>query len=198
MCTSPNGYECTATVEKNGFLNYNFSTHNHIGYVSTGATSTAAPLTSGLAGLLIAINPYLSNVQVRNIINETCDNIDAANPAYIGKLGSGRINAYQAVLLGAAYANKSQYAGALSLNNTRHLDRAGGKVHLIFHSGGEVFYRRSSDNGHSWELTKRLTKGNGSNARESLVAAHDNSVHVVFQHKNDNGTYNVMLSQFNT
>ena len=100
----------------------------------------------------------------------------------------------QAILLGWAYANKSQYAGALSLNNTRHLDRAGGKLHLIFHSGGEVFYRRSADNGNSWELTKRLSAGNGSNARESLVAAHDNSVHVVFQHKNDDGTYNVMYT----
>ncbi len=61
--------ECTATVEKNGFLTYDFSTHSHIGYVSTGATSTAAPITAGLAGLLNALNPSLTNVQIRTIIN---------------------------------------------------------------------------------------------------------------------------------
>ncbi|MHB2153833.1 S8 family serine peptidase [Calditrichota bacterium GD2] len=164
-------------------------------------TSSACPHASATAALVYSVNPKININTLKSILFNTSDKVGNYNyswnsnkPGHSKELGYGRINAYQAVLLGAAYANKSQYAGALSLNNTRHLDRAGGKVHLIFHSGGEVFYRRSSDNGHSWELTKRLTKGNGSNARESLVAAHDNSVHVVFQHKNDDETYNVMYT----
>jgi outer membrane protein assembly factor BamB len=50
-----------------------------------------------LAGLVWSRNPTLTNQEVRTIIEGNCDNIDALNPGYAGKLGKGRINAYKAL-----------------------------------------------------------------------------------------------------
>jgi hypothetical protein len=55
-------------------------------------TSLATPFVSGLAGLLAGMHPTWGNDDIANQIINTCDNIDAENPRYIGKLGAGRIN----------------------------------------------------------------------------------------------------------
>jgi subtilisin family serine protease len=60
-------------------------------------TSTAAPHVAGLAALILAKYPYFTNKQVQDTIIKTAENIDSQNPAYKGKLGSGRINAYLAL-----------------------------------------------------------------------------------------------------
>jgi subtilisin family serine protease len=60
-------------------------------------TSMAAPHVAGLAALIWSRNPGLSNAQVRALIETTCDNIDALNPTFAGKLGKGRINAFRAL-----------------------------------------------------------------------------------------------------
>ena len=68
-------------------------------YDSWNGTSLASPYVAGLAGLIKAVFPSLTNAQIVNrIINvNNVDNIDAQNPGYIGKLGSGRINIYKAL-----------------------------------------------------------------------------------------------------
>jgi subtilisin family serine protease len=60
-------------------------------------TSMAAPHVAGLAALIRSRNRTLSVPQVRQIVESTCDDIDAKNPSFAGKLGKGRINAYKAV-----------------------------------------------------------------------------------------------------
>jgi hypothetical protein len=60
-------------------------------------TSMAAPHVAGLAALVWSANRDLTNLQVRQVIEEACDNIDAANPASVSALGRGRINAFRAV-----------------------------------------------------------------------------------------------------
>ena len=60
-------------------------------------TSVATPLVSGAAALLKAVNPLISNVQIRNILMAQADNIDLLNIDYAGKLGAGRLNVYRAV-----------------------------------------------------------------------------------------------------
>jgi hypothetical protein len=62
-------------------------------------TSMAAPHVTGLAALIWSRNRTLTNQQVRKIIEISCDNIDAQNPGFVGKLGKGRINAYRALKL---------------------------------------------------------------------------------------------------
>jgi subtilisin family serine protease len=64
----------------------------------------AAPHVAGLAALVWSANLGLSNVDVRRIVEDSCVNVDAANPGFAGLLGRGRINAYEAV-------TRAQYEG---------------------------------------------------------------------------------------
>ncbi len=74
------------------------------GYLS--GTSMACPLVSGLAALMLSMDPNLSPEDLEICLKNSCDNIDAQNPAYMGQLGAGRINAYQALIcLGAIKAD---------------------------------------------------------------------------------------------
>jgi hypothetical protein len=56
-------------------------------------TGYAAPLASGLAALLRAQMPAATNAEIIEHIRQTADDIDGVNPAFAGKLGTGRINA---------------------------------------------------------------------------------------------------------
>ena len=60
-------------------------------------TSMASPHAAGVAALIWSRNRTLTNQQVRALLESTCDNIDALNPGFAGKLGKGRINAFRAV-----------------------------------------------------------------------------------------------------
>lgn len=55
-------------------------------------TSVAVPQVSGAAALALSVNPRLSLVKLREIILQTATPIDAVNPEYSGKLGSGLLN----------------------------------------------------------------------------------------------------------
>lgn len=83
-------------------------------------TSSATPHVAALAGLVLSVNPDLSNVEVRQIISETADKVN--QPAYVyvpaagkpfgawnNEVGYGRINAERALLV--ACASKSRSAG---------------------------------------------------------------------------------------
>lgn len=74
-----------------------YSTMPNNSYTFKDGTSMACPLVAGLAGLIWSKKPTLTSQEVRNIIEETCDNIDSVNPGLSGKLGKGRINAYRAL-----------------------------------------------------------------------------------------------------
>ena len=66
---------------------------------STG-TSFAAPLVTGTAAMIRAVNPSLTAVEVMNILKQTADASIydiPENAPYIGKLGTGRLDAYKAV-----------------------------------------------------------------------------------------------------
>lgn len=67
-----------------------------------GGTSSACPGVAGVAALILAANPALTQVQVRDVLRETCDRIDAANGRYDARghspwYGYGRVNAAKAV-----------------------------------------------------------------------------------------------------
>ena len=66
-------------------------------YAWMAGTSQATPHVSGLAGLLRAQNPLWTNTEIENRIMATADPIDSMNPGYEGKLGAGRINAFNAL-----------------------------------------------------------------------------------------------------
>ncbi|RQV98077.1 MAG: hypothetical protein EH225_13795, partial [Calditrichaeota bacterium] len=67
------------------------------GYAWIDGTSFSSPMVAGLAGLVKTKFPSMTNDDIRNRILLTSNNIDYANPQFAGKLGAGRINAFQAV-----------------------------------------------------------------------------------------------------
>lgn len=68
-------------------------------YITGNGTSFAAPMVSGTIALMLAVNPCLTVDQIEFILKETAVNIDAMNPAYVGMLGAGRLDAQAAVAM---------------------------------------------------------------------------------------------------
>lgn len=90
-------------------------------------TSSATPHVAALAGLIISVNPALTNLDVRRIISETTDKINAAAYVYLptaGKpfgtwnndVGYGRINAERALLVACSSAEPCREAGSCCVN----------------------------------------------------------------------------------
>jgi len=93
---------------------YSTLPNNTYGYMS--GTSMATPLTAGLCGLVWAKNPSMSPQAVLNCITTTAANIYtiSGNSAYAGKLGAGRIDAYQALLCAQSSTNNPPVANFTS------------------------------------------------------------------------------------
>jgi PKD repeat protein len=66
-------------------------------YGMLSGTSMATPMVAGLAGLMRSFNPAKTVDQIDSCLRATADPIDLLNPGYVGQLGAGRINAFQAV-----------------------------------------------------------------------------------------------------
>lgn len=67
-----------------------------------GGTSSSTPLVAGICGLMLSVNPNLTEPEVREILRDTSDKIDPANGAYgadghSNLYGYGRVNAAKAV-----------------------------------------------------------------------------------------------------
>jgi len=75
----------------------------------------ATPLVAGLAGLILSVNPTLTPNQVENCLRTTADNIDGANPTFIGQMGGGRINAYNAVQCALTGITETNFNGKATL-----------------------------------------------------------------------------------
>ena len=82
--------------------------NNSYSYMS--GTSMASPMVSGLLGLMKSLNPTMPNTALINCMYSSADNIDGANPGYIGRLGAGRINAFQALQCVSASLNNPPVA----------------------------------------------------------------------------------------
>lgn len=68
-------------------------------YAYMSGTSMATPIVAGLLGLMKSLNPNITPSQMVTCLTSTCDNIYSisGNAAYNGLLGSGRINANNAM-----------------------------------------------------------------------------------------------------
>jgi serine protease len=75
-----------------------FTGNYNPGYANLQGTSMASPMVAGLCALVKSVNPQMTQTQITNCVLSTADNINGVNGNFIGQLGAGRINAYQAVL----------------------------------------------------------------------------------------------------
>ncbi|MES2763357.1 MAG: S8/S53 family peptidase [Bacteroidota bacterium] len=66
-------------------------------YITTSGTSMSSPVVAGAAGIVKNHFPSYNGLQVGERLKVTADNIYAANPSFINKLGTGRINLYRAL-----------------------------------------------------------------------------------------------------
>jgi serine protease len=85
------------TIGLNSFYGIPNSTFGNGKYDGMQGTSMASPIVAGLAGLILSVNPAMTQAQVRNCIVNTADNINALNTSFTGQFGSGRINAQAAL-----------------------------------------------------------------------------------------------------
>ncbi len=76
-------------------------------YGNSHGTSIASPMVAGVVALMLAVNPNLIPDQIRDILKSTADDIYyiPQNEPYIGLLGTGRVNAYAAVLTAQCMLN---------------------------------------------------------------------------------------------
>jgi PKD repeat protein len=72
-------------------------------YARIQGTSMASPNVAGLVGLIKSHVPTASNQDIINCLLSSADNINTANPTFIGQLGSGRINAFAALTCISAF-----------------------------------------------------------------------------------------------
>lgn len=97
------------TTDRLGGFGYSIGDY----YDRFNGTSSATPVVAGLAGLLLSLRPSLSNVEVRHIIETTCDKISPALYAYANvpskpsgtwneEVGYGRISVERALLQACA------------------------------------------------------------------------------------------------
>jgi len=84
-----------------------YSTYLHNEYKNESGTSMSAPFVAGCAGLLLSQNPLLSNIEVYNLINISCD--DLGENGYDNVYGYGIINA-EKLMLNAGIDTKPQSA----------------------------------------------------------------------------------------
>ena len=77
-----------------------------------GGTSCSTPLAAALAALLLSIDPDLTAVQVKQIMQETADKIGQADGQYVAGhsllYGYGRINAHRAAKRAAGVVENYQ------------------------------------------------------------------------------------------
>jgi thermitase len=76
-----------------------WTTYANGSYSGFSGTSAATAVVSGLAALVRSANPALSNAQVKEILEDTADDLGA--PGFDATYGYGRVNAYRAVLAAA-------------------------------------------------------------------------------------------------
>jgi PKD repeat protein len=66
-------------------------------YIDYDGTSMACPMVSGIIGLMLSHVPTLTPDEVESCLESSCDDFYALNPGYIGQLGAGRVNAWEAL-----------------------------------------------------------------------------------------------------
>ena len=164
-------------------------------YTTVSGSSLAAPHVAALCGLILSINPSLLPDEVENIIYSTATDLEPTGKD--DHFGYGLIDAQKALLETLdrlAAENKSVNQTATGQNNGRRLVKSGSNCHLVFASGGEIFYRKSTNSGTSWQTPVRITTGNGENDYPSLTLGYYSQILVTWQRKTGTNTHDIYFA----
>ena len=80
-------------------------------YLTGSGTSYASPIVVGTVGLMLSVNPCLSNWEIETYLKQSSVDINLLNPNYAGLIGAGRLNAEGAVALAANSASNTAPCG---------------------------------------------------------------------------------------
>ena len=117
------------------------------GYQTTQGTSFSAPIVSGVLALLKSMYPDSGQGWLENRLLDSADPIDDMNPNYVGMLGSGRVNAFNA-LGQPLYPNLNYNAQALQIIN----DDGNG----VLNPGEGAYLRITIKNADGWALASNV------------------------------------------
>lgn len=128
----------------------NGTTHRSNGYHYSSGSSMATPQVSGVAALLLSINPNLTTQQLKTAILESVDipNIGGVNPLENLCVTDGRLNAYNAV----KYV-LSNYGSSTTLNyNTKSLSKTVDSTSTFFNEKN-YFLKMNVENAYEYDFT---------------------------------------------
>lgn len=107
-----NWYGDIYTIDREGTRGYNQNQNGNY-YAYFGMTSAAAPMVSGVASLMLSVNPNLTSNQVKEIIEKTAQKINGyqfepissahPNGTWNEKVGYGLVDAHKAVVYAYMY-----------------------------------------------------------------------------------------------
>lgn len=148
-------------------------------------------ITSALDSRLPFVAPTVAGVATGSqwILAEGWSFSDTLSP------GEGRLYRIRdATLDELALLGRSVSPGATAPNNQRKLFReSGGTLHEVFESGGEVFYRKTTNNGRSWQNTARLSDSLGQNGSPGITARLNTQegttyLYIIYSYTDNGGT----------
>src|SRR5699024_3059154 len=126
------------------------------GYRLGTGTSQSSPIVAGVAALVFAANPELTALQVKDILKNTADDIYHIpyNQPYEGLLGTGRVNAYRAVMNDKCMADLDS-KGNLDLMIRNSLEDYGVEPDIttdeVFWNSPDIWVRNQDDGNYMLE-----------------------------------------------
>ncbi|MGA2624143.1 MAG: T9SS type A sorting domain-containing protein [Bacteroidota bacterium] len=112
-----------------------------------------------------------------------------SSPYQLQPMTEGSSNPYSLAL-----GNQSSVSTATAYDNQRKLYReSSGTLHEVFESSGEIFYRKSTDGGSTWQLTREVSSGSGGNSAACITMA--GSTIIVAWQQATGSNYNIVTKK---
>ena len=145
------------TTDRMGSAGY--SSGNYTG--NFGGTSSACPLVSGVAALVLSANGNLTSAQVQNILETTADDMGASG--FDVEFGHGRVNAHQALLAanGGGGGNPNPTCVGTNVTFTLNTDRYGSETSWVLTNSNGATVASGSNYANSRTYTFNWTLADG-------------------------------------